>query len=172
MEAISWRVRIGVVVAAYVSVVGVAAALVFARYRMYARHPEDVQASGGMYAAGDWMLAMFIASLLLAATILLIVAIRNAEGAYTRLAKILFGVSLTAPACLGLLSIPAVGRSNSIFAFACMYRVSTAPIFIFGFVISRIAARFKIAKRWTSYAAAVEALTLVVGITGIFLAGR
>ena len=169
---IPWRLQIGIVVGGYVSVVAVAVALIFVRYEQYRRHPEEVQAAGGMYAAGDWILAIFIAGMLVAATVLLIAVIRNAEGAYTRFAQIMFGISLTAPLALGLLAIPAVGQSNSLFSFACLYRIGVAPAVVVAFVISRLAARFKLAKRWTSYAIAVEVLTLGLGITGLFLSGR
>ncbi len=172
MESIPWRVRIGVVVAGYVSVVAASAVLIFERYQQYAEHPGDVAASGGMYAAGDWMLSVFVALMLLGATILLIVVIRNVAAAYTRFAQILFGISLTAPLCLGLMSIPAVGQSNSIFAYACLYRVWTSPVVILGLMISRVAAKFDPAKRWISYAALIEVITLGLGIVGLFLARR
>jgi hypothetical protein len=169
MAAIPWRVQIGVVVAGYASVLTLAAVLIFVRHEQYVRHPEDVAASGGMYAAGDWMLAMFIGFMLLCATILLAFAIRNAESAYTHFSQILFGLSLTAPVCLGLLSIPAVGQSNSIWGFACLFRIGTAPVMVVGFVISRLLAKFRMAKRLTSAAIVVEVLTLGIGIAGAVL---
>jgi hypothetical protein len=172
MLAISRRWQIGAVVSSYAFVIAVSAVLIFVRYLQYAQHPEDVASAGGMYAAGDSMLAMFIVLMLWAATILLIAVIRSTESAYTRYAQSILGLSLTAPVCVGLLAIPRVAQSTSIFGFAFMFRLETSPVMIAGFVISRLAAKFATAKRLTSIAIGIEVLTLVAAIAGLFLLSR
>lgn len=169
MIAVPWRVQIGAVVAGYASVLGISTLLVFARYEMYARNPAEAAAAGGMYAAGDSMLAMFIAFMLVAATILLAFVIRNSEAAYKRYAQILLGISLTAPLCMVLLTIPATAQSSSMFGFACMFRVETSPLVIVGLVISRLLAKFRTAKRLTSIAIAIEVLTLAGAIASVLV---
>lgn len=172
MKAIPWRVQIGVVVAGYLSVAAISAFLIVARYELYVKHPEDVAAAGGMYAAGDWMLAIFIAGMLLVATMVLVVVIRGAEPAYTRYAQVLFGLSLTAPLSLIMLSIPAIRNGTSLLGYLWEWRIEVSPVVLVGFVISRLAARFKRAKRLTSYAIAVEVLSLGFVIAAFLMMGH
>ena len=96
MKPIPRRVQLGVVAAGYVAVLLVSAVLVHARHMLYVNHPADVAAAGGMYAAGDWMLELFIGGLFLIPTFLLVLVIRKSETAYTRYSQALLGVSLTA----------------------------------------------------------------------------
>ena len=53
--------------------------------------------NGGMAAAGDWMLEIFIGGLLLIPTFFLALVIRKREAIYTAFSRVLFGFSLTAP---------------------------------------------------------------------------
>ncbi len=50
--------------------------------------------------------------MLLAPTFLLALAIRKSEDLYTGYSKILLGLSLTAPVCLGVFSIPSVNQGT------------------------------------------------------------
>ena len=167
------RLQLSVVAAGYVAVFLVAVALACMRYLQYASHRADADASGGMWAFGDWMLELFIAGLFLVPTLLLAFFIRKSEAAYTRYSQILFGIALTAPICIGAFFIPAVSQSGSgllgWLGWFCMGRVSASPIFLVGLVCSRILARFKRAKRLIIYGLLVELSTYVLLLAALLL---
>ena len=154
--------------ASYAAVLVTATVLVYERYMQYVKHPEDVAASGRMYAFGDWILEIFIGCMLLVPTFLLVLVIRKSENRYTRYSKILLGLSLTAPICLGVFSIPAVNQGTMVLGEICMERLFGSPIVVVGLGFSRLLARFDRAKRLTSYALLIEVLTLVF-IAGLLL---
>ena len=168
MRPVSLRGQLTLVAAGYAVVLAFGSMLVVQRYLLYVRHPEDVAAAGGMYAAGDAMLGLFIACLLMVPTLFLVIVLRKSENLYTSYAKVLVGVSLTAPLCLGVFSIPAVNQSNMLLGEACMYRLLCAPVVLVGMAISWALARFPRAKRLTSYAITIEFLTVVV-MVGLWL---
>ena len=59
-------------------------------------------ASGGMAAAGDTILYLFIGFLFLVPTALLIWTITKLEALYTIYSRFLFGLGLSAPVCLSV----------------------------------------------------------------------
>ena len=140
----------------YAGVLFVSAVLVFLRYLQYVNHPADVAASSGMYAGGDWLLTLFIVGMLLVPTFLLVLMIRKSEAAYTRFSQTLLGLSLTAPASVGALFIPAVSQSNSWLGEFCVNRLFAAPMVVVGLALGRVFARFSRAKRLTTYAIFIE----------------
>ena len=79
MKALSLRVQLILVAAAYAAVLAIAAVLIGVRYLQYVEHPQDAAAAGGMYAAGDMFLEIFIACMLLVPTFLLALVIRKSE---------------------------------------------------------------------------------------------
>lgn len=168
MKPIALGGKLGLVVASYAFVLAVSTVMVYARHMQYVTHPEDAAASGGMYAAGDWMLQIFIGCMLLVPTFLLALIIRNSENLYTRYSKIMLGLSLTAPICLGVCSIPAVNQSPMALGFICIGRLLDSPVMIIGLAFSRLLARFDRAKRLTLYALVIEVLTLVL-MAGLFV---
>jgi hypothetical protein len=168
MKAIPLRLQLILVAASYAAVLATATLLVLGRYILYIRHPQDVAASGGMYAAGDWMLGILIGCMLLVRTFLLALVIRNSENLYIRYSKIMLGLSLTAPLCLGVLSIPAVSQGTMVLGWICLGRVLGSPIVIVGLGFSRLLARFDQAKRLTFYALLIEILTVVL-MAALFL---
>lgn len=168
MKSISLRAQLGLVAAGYAVVLAAAALLVFARYLLYVNHPQDVAAAGGMYAAGDWMLEIIIGCMLLVPTFALALVIRKSEPLYTGYSKVLLGLSLTAPICLGVLSIPAVGQGTMFLGWICLDRLLCSPVVIVGLLVSRLLAQFDKAKRLTLYALLIEVLTLVL-MAGLFL---
>lgn len=168
MKPVPWRVQLGIAVAGYVAVVLVAAVLVYFRYLQYLKYPDDAASSGGMYAFGDWMLALFIGGLFLIPTFLLVLIIRQSESAYTSYSQILVALSLTAPICLAVLLIPAVNQLNSLFTEACLYRFLVSPLIVVGLTVSRLLARFDRSKRLTSYALSLEVVTLAA-LLALFL---
>src|SRR5579862_5095579 len=105
MDAIPFRAKVGAVAGGYALVLAAGIMLVYARHLLYVNHPEEVMAASGMYAAGDWMLELFIGLLLLLPTFLLALIIRKSESLYIGYSKVLLGLSLTAPLCLGIFSI-------------------------------------------------------------------
>ena len=162
MKPIPLRGTLGLVAAGYVLVLATSILLVYERHMQYVTHPEDVAASGGMYAGGDLMLEIFIGCTFLVPTFLLVLFIRKSENLYTGYSKVLLGLSLTAPICLGVLSIPAVNQSATVLGEICVGRLFGSPIVLVGLAVSRLLARFDRAKRLTLYALLIEALTLVL----------
>lgn len=155
-------------VAAGYAVVGVASALlIFVRYLNYVRNPQDVAASGGMYAGGDLMLEILILLLILVPTAALVFVIRKSEPAYTTYAKVLLGLSLTAPLSIGLLFIPAVQQWY--WGDAIVFRLFAIPFVLVVILCSRILARFAHARRLISWAALVEGLTFIGVIAAFFI---
>lgn len=169
MRAIPWRVQLGMVACCYGAVLTLAAALIIERYLQYARHPEEVSASSGMYAFGDLMLEMFIAGALLVPTILMVLVIAKSETAFAIYSKILLALSLSAPLSFGLLLIPSVSSGPGLLGFICLYRLEASPFALAAMGFSRIMARFPLAKRLTSYSLLIEAFSLIA-VIGIFAA--
>jgi hypothetical protein len=162
------RTRLFWVAGAYAAVVALSAALIFERYIAYVRHPDDAAAYSGMWAGGDLLLEVFISGMLLVVSFFLVIAIFKYEAAYTTYSKILVALSLTAPASVGLMAIPAVGQSNSVLGYVCLYRVFASPLVLLGLGMSRLFARFPKPKRMTNYALLIEALTLVFMVLMLF----
>ena len=162
MKPISLRLQLGLVAAGYALVLAIATVLVYVRHMQYVNHPEDVAAAGGMYGGGDLILEIFVGCMLLVPTILLAIIIRESENLYTRYSKILLGLSLTAPICLGVFSIPAVNQGTMILGEICLDRLFGSPIVVVGLLVSRLLAQFDRAKRLTLYALLIEVLTLVL----------
>jgi len=168
MKPVPLRVQLILVAAGYVAVLAIATLLVYGRHMQYVNHPEEAVAASGMYAAGDWMLEIFIGCMLLVPTFFLVLVIRKSEDLYTRYSKILLGLSLTAPLCLGVFSIPAVNQGTMVLGEICLDRLFVSPLVLVGLGFSRLLARFDRAKRLTFYALLVEVLTLVF-MTALFL---
>jgi hypothetical protein len=172
VKSIPLRTQLRLVAALYAIVLATAGVLVYARYLLYVNHPQDAAAAGGMYAAGDWMLEIFIGCMLLVPTFVLVLVIRKSEPLYAAYSKILLGLSLTAPISLGLVSIPAVGQSPMLLGWICMDRLLCSPIVIVGLAVSRLLARFDQAKRLTLYAVLIEVLTLALTVVLFLFAGK
>ena len=77
MEPSPSRLQLGLVAASYAVVGVVSALLIYKRYLQYVRNPQDVAASGGMYAGGDLLLEIFIFLLFLVPTVALVFGIRK-----------------------------------------------------------------------------------------------
>jgi hypothetical protein len=161
------RIQYALVGGGYAAVLTVAAALLYKRHLWELQDP--VTASGGMAAAGDTMLHLFIGCLFLVPTAFLTWIFAKSEALYTAYSRFLFGLSLSAPVCVSvvLLGENHVPQSLSWF---CFYRVLASPIVLVGMGISRFAARFDRAKRLAWYALLVEGLTLVLLVGGFIVA--
>jgi hypothetical protein len=149
--------QFGLVAIGFAIVFAVAAALLYMRHLVDLQDP--VTASGGMAAAGDTILYLFIGCLFLIPTAFLIWTITKLEALYTVYSRVLFGLSLSAPVCL---SVVLFGENHVAprLSWLCFFRILESPIVLVGMCISRFAARFDRAKRLTSYALLVEGLTL------------
>jgi hypothetical protein len=162
--ALSWRTKMGLVVAGYAAVLALAALWIIQRYLAEKRDPADF--SGGMAAGGDWFLELIIIGMLLVPTFFLVLFIRNSEAAYTKFAKILLGFALSAPASLALMAIPAIGQTNqlpgSLFGSVCLYRVFSFPMTVVGLVGCCVLAKFKRPRRLILYSLVVEIMTFVL----------
>jgi len=162
--AIPRRVKVGVIVAGYAGVVLVAAALIVRRY--LAEQLDPITFSGGMAAGGDWFLELFLVGLLLIPTSLLALLIRDSEAASTKFAKVLLGVGLSAPLCVGLMAIPAIGQGKNFFAsmlgWVCLYRVFAFPMTFFGLIGLCVLAKFKRPRRLILCSLLVEITTFIL----------
>jgi hypothetical protein len=148
---------------------GIAGILIAWRYWQYVTHPADAAASSGMWAGGDLMLELFICGMFLVVTFFLVLVIYKYETAYTNYAKALIAISVTAPASVGLMAIPAVGQGTSLVGWACLFRLFASPLVLAGFGMSRVFARFPKAKRITNRALLIEGLTLAFMVLMLFL---
>jgi len=167
MESAPSRWQLLLVAASYVAVVIVSALLIFWRYLQYVRNPQDVAASGGMWAGGDLMLEIFIGFLFLWPTIALVFVIRKSELFYTTYAKVLLGLSVTAPLSLGFMFVPVLNQWY--WGTAIIFRLFAIPLVIFVLIFSRWLARFARARRLISYALLIESLTFAVIIGTLFV---
>jgi hypothetical protein len=153
--------QLGLVALAYSAVLVFAAILLFGRHLQELRYPAD--ASGGMWAAGDAFLYIFIAGLFMVPTVFLIWITARYEAFYTAYSKFLLGFSLSAPVCLGVLYLGENHVGESLINL-CFCRLISMPFILGGMGISRLVARFDRAKRFASYALLIEGLTLVVAV--------
>ena len=166
MEAAPSRLQLHIVAACYGVVAVISALLIYARYLLYLRNPQDVAAAGGMYAGGDLLLEIFICLLFLVPTAALVFVIRKSEPYYTAYAKVLLILSLTAPGSVGLLVIPVLNQWY--WGDLCIFRLFAIPIVAAVLIFSRWLTRFARARRLISYALLIEGMTLVVIVASFF----
>jgi hypothetical protein len=153
--------QLGLVALVYAAVLVVAATLLYGRHLQELKYPDE--ASGGMWAAGDAFLYIFIAGLFMVPTVFLIWVTARFETFYTAYSKFLLGLSLSAPVCLGVLFLGENHVGESIINL-CLYRLMWLPFILMGMGISRLVARSDRAKRFASYALLIEGLTLVMAV--------
>jgi len=161
------RLQLRLVAASYAVVGVVSALLIAARYLQYVRNPQDAAASSGMYAGGDLLLEIFICCLFLVPTVALVFVIRKSESLYIAYAKVLFGLSLTAPLSVGLLLIPVLNQWH--WGDAIVFRLFAIPLVVVVLIFSRVLTRFARARRLIFYALLIEGLTFVVIVASLFL---
>src|SRR5215468_2236901 len=167
MEPSPSHLQLRLIAASYAVIAAVSALLIYERYLQYVRNPEEVTASSGMYAGGDLLLEIFICCLFLAPTVALVFLIRKSESSFTAYAKVLLGLSVTAPISVGLLFIPVLNQWywGDVFVF----RLFAIPIVVVVLIFSRCLTRFAHARRLISYALLIEGLTFVVITPSLFL---
>jgi hypothetical protein len=167
MEPSPSHLQLRLIVAGYAVIAAVSALLVYERYLQYVRNPEEVSASSGMYAGGDLLLEIFICLLFLMPTVALVFLIRKSESSFTAYAKVLLGLSVTAPVSVGLLFIPVLNQWfwGDVFVF----RLFAIPIVVVVLIFSRWLTRFARARRLISYALLIEGLTFVAVVASLFL---
>jgi hypothetical protein len=151
--------QLGLVALGYGAVLVIAATLLFGRHLQELQYPAE--ASGGMWAAGDAFLLIFIACLFMVPTVFLIWVTARFEAFYTAYSKFLLGLSLSAPVCLSVLFL-GENRVGQSLINLCLYRLMWLPFILLGMGISRLVARFDRAKRFASYALLIEGLTLAI----------
>jgi hypothetical protein len=167
MEQSPSQMQLRLVAASYAMVGVLSALLIFNRYLEYVRNPQDVAAAGGMYAGGDLLLELIICVLLLVPTSALAFVIRKSETYYTAYAKVLLGVSLTAPLSVISLLMPVLNQWY--WGDAIIFRLFAIPIVLVVLIASRWLTRFTRARRLISYALLIEGLTLVLIFASLFL---
>jgi len=154
-------VQLGLVALAYAAVLVVATTLLYGRHLQELNYPAE--ASGGMWAAGDAMLQIFIACLFMIPTAFLVWVIAKFESFYKAYSQLLLGLSLSAPVCLSVLTLGENYIAQSV-SILCLYRLLWSPLILVGIGVSRLVARFDRAKRLVSYAFLIEGLTLAIAV--------
>jgi hypothetical protein len=164
------RVQLWLIAVAYAGAFVVAAGLLYERIAWERDHAAEVVASGGMSAAGDMLLWIFIICLFAVPTIFLIWVMARFKSLYTAYSRCLLGLSLTAPVCLGLIWFGEKHVWQNAIAF-CLFRLLFSPFILAGIGFSRLVARFDRAKRLSSYALLIEGLALGMAVALIIHAG-
>lgn len=156
------------VTAAYEVALAVSVFLVVWRYLQYRWHAADANLYSGMWAGGDMALGVFIFCLFQVPTFFLVLVIRSSEPLYTRYAKVLLGLGLSAPVSLGLIALPEVNQGQSLLGWVFFWRILGSPFVFLALAGSRMLARFPRAKRLFSYAVLMEGLTLAALVAFLF----
>jgi hypothetical protein len=161
VKYLSSRAQLWLVALGYAAVFAVGAAILYGRHLQELKYPDE--ASGGMWAAGDALLWIFIACLFMIPTIFLIWVIARFESVYAAHSQLLLGLSLSAPVSLGLVTLGQNHLAQSVGVF-CLFRLAWSPFILLGIGVSRLVARFERAKRLVSYALLIEGLTFGAAI--------
>jgi hypothetical protein len=157
VKPISLRAHLWLIALGYAAVVAVAGALLYSRHLQELNHPADVAAAGGMYAAGDAFLQIFIACLFMVPTFFLVRVMARFDSLYTAYSQLLVGLSLSAPVCLSLFLIGENHVAQSL-RVLCLDRLFWSPFVLVGIVVSRWVARFDRAKKLANYALLIEGM--------------
>ncbi len=152
----------------YAAVLVSAAVLILGRYLQERYYAGYAAASGGMYAAGDLFLAIFIFGLFMIPTMFLVWFMARFQPFYERYSQLLVGLSLSAPVCL-ILSYLEESRVWQSLALLCFCRLLGSPFVLVGIAFSRLVARFDRARKLLSYALLTEGLTLGIAVTLLFV---
>ncbi len=163
--------QLSLVWAGYAVVAAVSALLIFVRYLKYVENPQDAAAAGGMWAGGDLALELIVLLLFLVPTAALVFVIRKSDAAFITYAKVLLGLSVTAPASAVLLVVPFFNQWQ--WGDLFIFRLFAIPIAISVLFVSLLLTRSAHARRLIAYALLVEGLTLVgIIVAGVFLFSR
>src|SRR5580704_2387189 len=127
MQSTTRRLQIRSIASGYAAVLAVAATLLYERHLQELKYPAE--ASGGMWAAGDALLYIFIACLFMVPTVFLIWVTARFEAFYTPYSKFLLGLSLSAPVCLGVLFLGENHVGQSLINL-CSYRLICLPFIL------------------------------------------
>ena len=119
--------QLGLVALGYAAVLVVAATLLYGRHLQELKYPDE--ASGGMWAAGDALLYIFIACLFMVPTVFLIWVTARLEAIYTAYSKFLLGLSLIAPVCLSVFLLGENHVGQSLITLS-LYRLMWSPLFL------------------------------------------
>lgn len=153
--------QVGLVASAYGVVSLFAAAVFYVRRLQELKYPAE--ASGGMWAAGDAMLLIFIVCLFMIPTGFLIWVIAGFESIYKAYSQFLLALSLSAPICLGVLTISESSMASTAGG-VCLFRLLSSPFILLGIGVSWLVARFDRAKKLISYALLIEGLTFLIAV--------
>ncbi|MGA3107068.1 MAG: hypothetical protein ABSD53_21495 [Terriglobales bacterium] len=158
------RLRIGIIVAGYAGVLLISAMWVTTRYLAERRDPDMF--NSGMAAGGDWFLELIIIAMLLVPTFFLALLLRNSEDAYTKFAKVLLGIALSAPVSWAVMVIPAIGQGNhfplSFIGYICLCRAFAFPMTMVGLIAFCVLAKFRRPRRLVLYALGIEITSAIL----------
>jgi len=163
VKPISQRTQLWLIAAGYAFTFAICGAWAITRYLWELYHRDDVSAASGMYAFGDVMLAVMIFCLMMVPTFFLLRLMAHNEKVSAVYSKALLVFSVTVPICLALIALTRHFNSNFLVDFYFL-RVLLSPFVLVVTVLSRILARFRLAKRLTSYASLCEGFTFVLAV--------
>jgi hypothetical protein len=169
MKAIPLRVQLWAIGVGYAAVALYGGSVLYARHLAELQNP--IESQGGMWAFGDEIATLSIFCAFCVPTFFLMWVIRNYEHVYTTYSKVLLAVSATAPLSLALVSTSKLPNPGFVYD-ALVMRLWRAPMFFVVFVMSRLFARAKLAKRLTNISIVVEGGTLVIVVAGLLLLSR
>ena len=169
VKAISSRLQIEFIAFGYASVFACAMYSWYERHLAELRYPIDSQ--GGMWAAGDEMLAYYIFFLFLVPTFFLLRLMGTSERTYTSYSKFALALALTSPLS-ALLLLVNVSRLSPAISDIALMRLFRSPMMFIFLATSRVFARPKIAKRLINLAIVTEVLTVIAGVAGALIISR
>jgi hypothetical protein len=159
VKSLSTKTQLAVILVAYAGILTLGGVAFYNRRLQQGAHPADVAAASGMYAAGDMMLGLFIAFLLMLPTFFLIRLLSKFETAAAIYSKILLMVALSAPLALGAFLVGGTDVSENLEG-ACLLRLLWSPLILTLIAFSRFVAKYEVPRRLASYALVSEAAAL------------
>ena len=169
MRAIPLRVQLWAIGLGYAAVAMYGVSVLYVRHLAELQNP--IESQGGMWAFGDEIASLSIFCAAMVPTFFLLWVMRNFEVIYTTYVKVLLAVSVTGPLSLLLVATLKLPNPGAIYD-SLMMRLWRAPMFFVVFVMSRLFARAKLAKRLTNVSILVEGGTLVAILAGLLLLSR
>jgi hypothetical protein len=165
MKALSWarelplRAQLALIGSGYAAVLAYGVMEEYMRYLAELRNP--VEASGGMWAFGDEVLAWSIFCLFMVPTSFLALLLRQHERSYDVYSKILFWASLSAPLCLGVLVLGQFLHFGDVVD-PLVWRTWRGPFVLIVIGMSRLLAQIDAAKRLLTRALLIESGTFAI----------
>lgn len=157
-----WRLHLALILIGFAIVLAIWGGNLYTRHLQAVAHPEDDNASGGMYAFAEALSNLFSACLLMVPTLFLIRFLSRFETIYTAFSKLLFWLSATMPV---IVVASYVARSTQFMGDLMVLRVLASPFCVTGMAFSRLVARTGLTRSLTLRALLIEAGGLAMAMS-------